>query len=104
MFDANELRILISGAPGEIDVNDWRNHSQYRGKIQFILRDNKLEYSFVVAPYSKEHPVIQAFWRCVHEFTDDQKRKLLKFTTSCSRPPLFGFKVNIIKSHKSNLT
>jgi hypothetical protein len=51
----------------------------------------------VVAPYSKEHPVIQAFWRCVHEFTDDQKRKLLKFTTSCSRPPLFGFKVNIIK-------
>lgn len=33
MFDANELRILISGAPGEIDVVDWRNHSQYRGKI-----------------------------------------------------------------------
>lgn len=74
MFDANELRILISGAPGEIDVTDWRNHSQYR------------------APYSKEHPIIQAFWRCVHEFTEDQKRKLLKFTTSCSRPPLFGFK------------
>ncbi|CAF1511697.1 unnamed protein product, partial [Adineta steineri] len=74
MFDANELRILISGAPGEIDVNDWRNHSQYR------------------APYNKEHPVIQAFWRCVHEFPDEQKRKLLKFTTSCSRPPLFGFK------------
>jgi hypothetical protein len=36
MFDANELRILISGAPGEIDVLDWRNHSQYRGKRKFI--------------------------------------------------------------------
>jgi hypothetical protein len=33
MFDANELRILISGAPGEIDVSDWRNHCQYRGRV-----------------------------------------------------------------------
>ncbi|CAF4531060.1 unnamed protein product [Rotaria sp. Silwood1] len=74
MFDANELRILISGAPGEIDVNDWKNYSQYK------------------SPYNKEHPVIQTFWKCVSEFTEDQKRKLLKFTTSCSRPPLFGFK------------
>ena len=48
-----------------------------------------------LAPYNKEHPLIQAFWRCVHEFTDEQKRKLLKFTTSCSRPPLFGFKVTV---------
>ncbi|CAF2360541.1 unnamed protein product [Rotaria sp. Silwood2] len=74
MFDANELRILISGAPGEIDVNDWKNYSQYK------------------SPYHKEHPVIQIFWKCVSDFTEDQKRKLLKFTTSCSRPPLFGFK------------
>ncbi|CAF4402730.1 unnamed protein product [Rotaria socialis] len=74
MFDANELRILISGAPGEIDVDDWKNFCQYK------------------PPYNKEHPIIQAFWKCVSEFTEDQKRKLLKFTTSCSRPPLFGFK------------
>jgi len=46
MFDANELRILISGAPGEIDVNDWRNHSQYRGKIIFHLIKYDLEYWF----------------------------------------------------------
>lgn len=26
-------------------------------------------------------------------FTDEEKRKLLKFVTSCSRPPLLGFKV-----------
>lgn len=32
MFDANELRILISGAPGEIDVSDWRNNCTYRGR------------------------------------------------------------------------
>ncbi|CAF0945569.1 unnamed protein product, partial [Didymodactylos carnosus] len=74
MFDANELRILISGVSGDIDVNDWRKYAQYR------------------APYNQEHPVVQAFWRSVHDFTENQKRQLLKFTTSCSRPPLFGFK------------
>lgn len=58
---------------------------------------NKIVRIFaILAPYSKDHPIIQAFWRCVHEFTEDQKRKLLKFTTSCSRPPLFGFKVSRI--------
>ncbi len=67
-------------------------------KVLFSTKNKrKLNLGFVIAPYNKEHPVIQAFWRCVHEFTDDQKRKLLKFTTSCSRPPLFGFKVNITK-------
>jgi hypothetical protein len=63
----------------------------------FIFKEEKINCSLLAAPYHKEHPVIQAFWRCVHEFTDDQKRKLLKFTTSCSRPPLFGFKVIIIQ-------
>ena len=46
MFDANELRILISGAPGEIDVVDWRNHSQYRGLIhvQFDRTSNHFRF------------------------------------------------------------
>ena len=99
MFDANELRILISGAPGEIDVVDWRNHSQYRGKDLEARNSMSIVLSLFLAPYSKEHPVIQAFWRCVHELTEEQKRKLLKFTTSCSRPPLFGFKVS---DHRSS--
>ena len=46
MFDANELRILISGAPGEIDVIDWRNHSQYRGKKYVIYKKIKIKFSF----------------------------------------------------------
>lgn len=32
------------------------------------------------------------FWNVVNEFTEDQKKLLLKFVTSCSRPPLLGFK------------
>lgn len=43
--------------------------------------------------YSADHPVIKVFWRVVEGFTDEEKRKLLKFVTSCSRPPLLGFKV-----------
>lgn len=37
-----------------------------------------------------------SFWRVVSEFTDTQKRQLLKFVTSCSRPPLLGFKVGLV--------
>lgn len=45
--------------------------------------------------YSATHPVIQIFWEVVEGFTDEEKRKLLKFVTSCSRPPLLGFKVRV---------
>jgi len=37
------------------------------------------------------------FWRVVENFTDTQRRQLLKFVTSCSRPPLLGFKVRYIR-------
>ena len=43
--------------------------------------------------YHDEHPVMRNFWTVVSEFSDVQKRQLLKFVTSCSRPPLLGFKV-----------
>ncbi|KAG8297041.1 Ubiquitin-protein ligase E3C [Homalodisca vitripennis] len=42
--------------------------------------------------YSAEHPTIKMFWTTVSEFNDIQRRQLLKFVTSCSRPPLLGFK------------
>lgn len=43
----------------------------------------------------EDHPTIQMFWRVIEKFNDVQKRLLLKFVTSCSRPPLLGFKVDI---------
>ena len=42
--------------------------------------------------YSYDHPVIQNFWDVVETLDEEHKRKLLKFSTSRSRPPLFGFK------------
>ena len=50
--------------------------------------------------YELTHPTITAFWAVVEDLSEDQKRALLKFVTSCSRPPLLGFKVSAIKSIK----
>ena len=74
MFDQQELQILIAGASVPIDLLDLRRSTQYSGG------------------YDDHHPVIEAFWSIVEEFTEEQKRHLLKFVTSCSRPPLLGFK------------
>nr|XP_033342932.1 ubiquitin-protein ligase E3C [Megalopta genalis] len=74
MFNNKELQVLISGAQIPVDVNDLKLHTNYTGG------------------YAPEHPTITAFWKVVNEFNDQQKSLLLKFVTSCSRPPLLGFK------------
>lgn len=74
MFDTKELQILLSGAPTPIDLNDLMRHTVYNGG------------------YHADHSVIQTFWDVVFNFEETDKRKLLKFITSCSRPPLLGFK------------
>ena len=73
MFNAKELQMLIGGAASEIDLNDLKKHCFYSGG------------------YSIDHPTIKAFWQVVESFTEKQKRQLLKFVTSCSRPPVLGF-------------
>ncbi|XP_015688009.1 ubiquitin-protein ligase E3C [Protobothrops mucrosquamatus] len=74
MFDQQEIQVLISGAQVPISLEDLKTFTNYSGG------------------YSADHPVIKIFWIVVESFTDDEKRKLLKFVTSCSRPPLLGFK------------
>ncbi|KAJ1960155.1 Ubiquitin-protein ligase E3C, partial [Dimargaris xerosporica] len=66
--------VLISGASVPIDVDDLQQNTRYIGH------------------YSAQHPVIERFWRVVRQFSEEEKRLLLKFVTSCSRPPLLGFK------------
>uniref|UniRef100_A0A8C6NWV2 Ubiquitin-protein ligase E3C n=1 Tax=Nothobranchius furzeri TaxID=105023 RepID=A0A8C6NWV2_NOTFU len=62
-------------------------------EIQVTSRMSRLFVNHrYVCWYSANHPVIQTFWEVVEGFTDEEKRKLLKFVTSCSRPPLLGFK------------
>ncbi|CAH0727473.1 unnamed protein product, partial [Brenthis ino] len=74
MFSCRELQLLVSGAEVPVDLDDLRRHTQYGGG------------------FSDTHPVVQSFWKVVENFSDAQRRQLLKFVTSCSRPPLLGFK------------
>ncbi|XP_065569071.1 ubiquitin-protein ligase E3C-like isoform X2 [Artemia franciscana] len=74
MFNYKELHVLISGAEVPIDIQDLKRHTTYSGG------------------YDEAHQVIKNFWKIAEEMSDEQKRKLLRFVTSCSRPPLLGFK------------
>ena len=69
-----ETHILISGAEVAINVEDLMVNTHYSGN------------------FTAEHTCIQQFWEVVSHFSEEDKKKLLKFVTSCSRPPLLGFK------------
>lgn len=72
VFDERELELLIGGI-SEIDVDDWKKHTDYRG-------------------YSEDDEVIQWFWKCIRSWDSEQKSRLLQFTTGTSRIPVNGFK------------
>jgi E3 ubiquitin-protein ligase NEDD4 len=72
VFDERELELLIGGI-AEIDVDDWKKHTDYRG-------------------YTETDEVIQYFWQTVRSWDGEQKSRLLQFTTGTSRIPVNGFK------------
>ncbi|CAI4404109.1 BAQ_1a_G0015850.mRNA.1.CDS.1 [Saccharomyces cerevisiae] len=72
VFDERELELLIGGI-AEIDIEDWKKHTDYRG-------------------YQESDEVIQWFWKCVSEWDNEQRARLLQFTTGTSRIPVNGFK------------
>lgn len=74
MFDPRELQILISGAQTQIDIDDWMRNTVYGNG------------------YSDDSEVIATFWRVARDLDEAHKRKLLRFATSCSNPPLLGFR------------
>ncbi|RLN79758.1 hypothetical protein BBJ28_00005927 [Nothophytophthora sp. Chile5] len=71
VFDHQELELLICGIP-DVDAQDWKTHTIYVGE-----RDER---------------VIAWFWNTVQEFTNEQKARLLQFTTGSARVPVQGFK------------
>ncbi|KJA15318.1 hypothetical protein HYPSUDRAFT_194398 [Hypholoma sublateritium FD-334 SS-4] len=74
MFNQQEVQILIGGVNSPIDLDDLRQNTNYGGL------------------YDDAHPVIVTFWNVVNSLDQEQRRALLRFVTSCSRPPLLGFK------------
>lgn len=75
IFNEPELQVLISGASdGKLDVDDMREHCHYAGG------------------YSSIDPSVRRFWSVVASLDEKHQSALLRFITSCERPPPLGFK------------
>ncbi|KAG0091821.1 hypothetical protein BGZ92_011588 [Podila epicladia] len=72
VFDERELELLMGGI-SEIDCDDWKKHTDYRG-------------------YTEQDEVVQWFWKCIRSWDSEKKARLLQFTTGTSRIPVNGFK------------
>uniref|UniRef100_A0A672HAR6 HECT-type E3 ubiquitin transferase n=1 Tax=Salarias fasciatus TaxID=181472 RepID=A0A672HAR6_SALFA len=72
VFDARELELVIAGTV-EIDLGDWRSHTEYRGG------------------YHDGHVVMRWFWAAVERFNNEQRLRLLQFVTGTSSVPYEGF-------------
>ena len=72
VFDERELELLIGGI-ADIDVEDWKKHTDYRG-------------------YTESDEGIKNFWVLVRSWDSEQKSRLLQFATGTSRIPVNGFK------------
>lgn len=72
VFDERELELLVGGI-ADIDVEDWKKHTDYRG-------------------YQEQDEVIQNFWKVIRTWDAEQKSRLLQFATGTSRIPVNGFK------------
>ncbi|KAJ5142709.1 uncharacterized protein N7515_001496 [Penicillium bovifimosum] len=78
MFNQSELQTLVSGDKADIDVEDLRRNTQYGGV--YVIGDDNLE-----------HPTIALFWQVMHEMTNEERQKVIRFVTSTPRAPLLGF-------------
>lgn len=72
VFDERELELLIGGM-SEIDMEDWKKHTDYRG-------------------YTPTDEVVEWFWKCVSSWPAERRTRLLQFATGTSRLPVQGFR------------
>ncbi|KAI9496944.1 hypothetical protein BDB00DRAFT_806117 [Zychaea mexicana] len=73
MFNQTELQVLLGGASVPIDLEDLRAHTVYSG-------------------YTEQDDTVKNLWKALYSFNNEERMKFVKFVTSCSRPPLLGFK------------
>lgn len=74
LFNEPELQVLISGATdGDIDIEDLKRNTRYVGGYTGLDR------------------TISRFWKVVESLDGNQQARLLRFVTSCERPPPLGF-------------
>lgn len=89
VFDERELELLIGGL-SDIDVDDWKKHTDYRGYTEndeVIV--NFWKVRFLRSPIFG-NPADN--WQCIRSWDAEQKSRLLQFATGTSRIPVNGFK------------
>ncbi len=62
---------MLGGTESPIDVDDFHRHT--------VMSDSEDDVTY------------ELFWKVVRSFSQEQLKALLKFVTSCARPPLLGF-------------
>jgi len=67
-----DLKYLLSGV-NEIDINDWKKYTKYEGYTEYDI-------------------TIINFWKCISEFSNEERSLVLLFTTGSSQVPITGFK------------
>lgn len=78
VLDANELELILCGLP-EIDMEDWKLHTNYSG-----IYEGK----------GGKSQVVRWFWEVVTDnFDQEMKARLLQFVTGTSGVPPRGFSV-----------
>lgn len=71
LFRPAEVEMLVCGSK-IFDFNALEDSTEYDGG------------------YTSHTPIIRHFWALVHDFSDEEKRKLLQFTTGSDRAPVGG--------------
>lgn len=78
-FDYQELRLLLCGSPGAIDVDDWEASATLVAGAR--------------CPHARAARVARWFWRALREQLGEAERaRLLQFATGCARVPVLGFR------------
>jgi len=73
-FSEPELQTLLSGAAGDIDIDDLQAHTRYAGG------------------YFSTSSTIKALWKALRALPEEDKAAFLRFVTACERPPPLGFR------------
>lgn len=74
VFDYQELELVLCGVPS-IDMEDWKAHTSVSPELE-----------------EQGSPFLGWFWAILETWTDEERARLLQFTTGSSRVPVQGFR------------
>ena len=72
IFSIEEFNFILCGQ-NEININDWKENTIYKGD------------------FNENHKVIKLFWECIESLNKEQIDKFLEFATGSSNIPIDGF-------------